>query len=149
MQPEAVIDVARKYLGVRFRHQGRSKEEGLDCLGLLICISHDLGLNWQPHLQRKMCERDYSHTPNQAYLKDSLEMFLAPSEARTPQPAEVVLMNVEGRVQHLGVLAQQENNKRLTLIHAYAPTRKVVEHHLNTQWEKAVMARYVLPQMSV
>tara|TARA_R110000824_G_scaffold279432_2_gene467623 strand:- start:1010 stop:1405 length:396 start_codon:yes stop_codon:yes gene_type:complete len=38
-----IADTARKYLGVPFVHQGRSAE-GLDCVGLLVQVASDLGL---------------------------------------------------------------------------------------------------------
>ena len=38
-----VVRVARSYVGVRWRHQGRTRA-GIDCIGLVIAVAHDLGL---------------------------------------------------------------------------------------------------------
>ena len=37
-------DIVKKYLGVPFKHQGRSIEEGLDCWGLIRAIYADHGI---------------------------------------------------------------------------------------------------------
>lgn len=38
-----MIDVS-KYVGVRYKHNGRSIQEGLDCWGLVMCIFAELGI---------------------------------------------------------------------------------------------------------
>lgn len=144
MQPDTIIDAARRYIGVRFRHQGRSACTGVDCLGLLVCVSQDLGLGWPQQLHKKMQENDYSHLPDEQYLRNSIEMFLWASSASTPRPGEIALMKVDGRVQHLGIIAMHPIHEVPTIIHAYAPARKVVEHVLDNRWHAAIMQRYKL-----
>ena len=39
-----IVDQARGYLGTPFLHQGRTRH-GLDCVGLVIRVAHDLGLS--------------------------------------------------------------------------------------------------------
>ena len=148
MQPNDVVSAARQYVGVRFRHQGRTAEEGLDCLGLLIVVSHRLGLRWPKTLRAKMRERDYSHLPNEAYLRESLELFLQPSRFAKPEMADIALMRIEGRAQHLGIIAQHPVHHSHSIIHAYAPARKVVEHRLDDDTEHAIVMRYRLPQLA-
>ena len=40
---DSFIAVARGYVGVPWRHQGRSRF-GIDCVGLLVCVARDLGI---------------------------------------------------------------------------------------------------------
>lgn len=40
---QQVADVARSMIGVRFRHQGRSRETGVDCVGMLAVMLTELG----------------------------------------------------------------------------------------------------------
>ena len=143
MSQHAIIEAARRYVGVRFRHQGRSAQ-GVDCLGLLVCVSHDLGLAWSDALMEKMQENNYSHFPDEAYLRDSIALFLRPSQHGLPQAGEVALMRIAGRTQHLGIIAMQAGIT--TLIHAYAPARRVVEHRLDDFWQGTIVQRYVLTQ---
>lgn len=37
-----ILETARRYIGLPFVHQGRSKETGVDCVGLLVCILQEL-----------------------------------------------------------------------------------------------------------
>ena len=40
---DSFIAAARTYIGVPWQHQGRSRH-GIDCVGLLVCVAHDLGI---------------------------------------------------------------------------------------------------------
>jgi len=50
-----VVAQARKYMGVRWAHQGRSPA-GMDCAGLVIRVAQDLGLIHALMLSRKVVE---------------------------------------------------------------------------------------------
>jgi cell wall-associated NlpC family hydrolase len=39
-----IVDTARGWLGVPYRHQGRRKDKGVDCVGLIIGVGAELGL---------------------------------------------------------------------------------------------------------
>ena len=41
---EQVVAKAREYLKTPFCHQGRIKNQALDCVGLLLCVGEELGL---------------------------------------------------------------------------------------------------------
>lgn len=43
MNDEKLVEVARSYLGVKWKHQGRSRA-GVDCVGLVIIALHDCGI---------------------------------------------------------------------------------------------------------
>lgn len=43
---EMVVAAARKYVGVPFVDRGRDRNEGLDCIGLLLCVARDLDLRF-------------------------------------------------------------------------------------------------------
>lgn len=47
---QMVAEAARKYEGVPVVEGGRSRE-GLDCVGLVLCVAHDLGLNFPANIQ--------------------------------------------------------------------------------------------------
>jgi cell wall-associated NlpC family hydrolase len=42
---QQVAEAARKYCGVPITEGGRSRE-GIDCVGLVLCVAHDLELNF-------------------------------------------------------------------------------------------------------
>ncbi len=55
-----------------------------------------------------------------------------------PQPAAIGLFTIDGANRHLGLFG--DNPNYLTLIHAYAPVRKVVEHRFDDQWQQKLHA---------
>jgi hypothetical protein len=44
VRPEALVAEARRWLGTPFRHQGRIRGEGVDCIGLVLEPARALGL---------------------------------------------------------------------------------------------------------
>ena len=39
-----IVATAREYLLTPFHHQGRKKGVGIDCVGLIACVGHELGI---------------------------------------------------------------------------------------------------------
>lgn len=129
-----VVLQARQWLGVPFRHQGRGRN-GCDCLGLLMGIAGELSLLARDgRLFAHWDETNYGHLPDAKKLYQSLAQALQETAKAKMSAGDVVLMDVEGRVQHLGVLSPYPYGG-LALIHAYAPFRKVVEHRLTPEWQ--------------
>lgn len=112
-----VVSEARSYVGVRFRHQGRSRQ-GVDCAGLLYCVyNHVVGLNG-----------NYIQYPNQltsgmAFRK--MRDYGDRISRNDAGPGDTVLMNFCGSSTHLGILTERG------VIHADGPLGRVVEHSLN------------------
>ena len=143
---DTIIDTARSYLGTRFRHQGRTRAEGLDCLGLLLAIAQDIGVTWQADIGAMHEDRGYSHMPCTTELRRGLELSLIAKPTEAMQITDIVLLCVQGRAQHLGILARYADSDDRSLIHAYAPARKVVEHRLDDAWRQAICGVYGLPE---
>lgn len=135
---DRIADAARGWIGTRFHHQGRLKKSsthcgGVDCLGLLAGIAHELELrDRNGRLMRCYDETDYSHTPDTQRLKEKLSSLLKPLNADRLQPGDILLLRVQERPQHLAIVTQM--NAGLGIIHAYAPARAVVEHVLDQWW---------------
>tara|TARA_B100001179_G_C18328609_1_gene291339 strand:- start:138 stop:443 length:306 start_codon:yes stop_codon:yes gene_type:complete len=83
---------------------------------------------------------DYAHYPDVARLQAGLKQVLRP--VRALRPGRVVLMEIDGHARHLGVLGDYSHGH--SLIHAYAPARKVVEHRLDASWQARIVKVYAL-----
>lgn len=111
---ERIVDEARSFVGVKFRHQGRSCE-GVDCAGLLYCVyDRIVGLDkdyyqYQDGLKSGMVFRK---------MRDYGDRISRESAG----PGDVVLMCFGGSSTHLGILTDQG------MIHADRFIGKVVEH---------------------
>lgn len=153
---ELVIAEARGWLGTRFSHQGRRRATatsagGVDCLGLLIGVARSLHL--PDRHGRPLAEHDvaiYSRQPDGAHLHAVLASLLDEQPASvTPEPAQIGLFMFEGQPQHLGIFTTRlyEGAPRLSLLHAYAPARRVVEHVLGEEWNARRVASFALPSV--
>ena len=123
-QQTDILRAARAYLGVRFRHQGRTAA-GLDCAGLIILVARDLGLF-------DLDFTAYGHAPDGKTLHRLLSQYLDAVEPRDMRLGDVVLMAFQPAPQHLGILG--DGARPFSLIHAYAQARMVIEHRLDDEW---------------
>lgn len=127
-----IVEAARKYGGVPFRHQGRSKHS-MDCAGLLVCVGWDLGVeSWDPEKHTGYDRIPDGHTVNEIM---SAIMDKLPINGGTLVPGHVVqIAYLDGnkqKVTHMGILTDLDG---LGLIHAYFPAGKVVEHRMDDEW---------------
>jgi cell wall-associated NlpC family hydrolase len=141
---ETLVAQARQYLGVRFAHQGRSKQTGVDCLGLLLCVAQDIGLRLKQQEVRRYDRTDYGAYPCPEMLRGQLDHAL--KRVDDAQVGDVLLLKIEGRPQHLALVSDYPQQDMLGMIHAYAPMRKVVEHRLDAGWQKAIAQIYRVPE---
>lgn len=140
-----IVAAARGLLGVRFAHQGRS-EAGLDCLGLLLLSAERAGLRVDDMSPLALDVPDYGARPDAALLHSKLgEHLVAVVQA---QPGDILLLRIDGRAQHLALVSDYPIDGVCGMIHAYAATRKVVEHAYDTQWKRATQRIFRLPQLA-
>lgn len=137
---QAYVDECRKYLGVRWQHQGRS-ENGLDCAGLLIVPALNLGI-----LQAEDNVADYGRAPHDDTLTRLLHQHCRRlRDWRDAGTGDVLAIKYAApHPHHLMVVTQPYNPKwGLHVIHAYGSTEAgggVVEHRVDGRWLKSVRA---------
>ena len=142
-----VIACARQFAGVRFVHQGRSAA-GLDCLGLLLLTAQTLELSFDGQGVEALDVPHYGARPDALLLKQKLDAHLMPIEKSEVREADIVLLKIDGRPQHLGLLTDYPLAGELGMIHAYAPAREVVEHRYDAHWRRDTYTAYRLPQLA-
>lgn len=129
---EAILDEAATWLGTPFRHQGRIKGIGCDCVGLIIGIARRFGLSDYDCL-------DYPREPDGATLRARLDARLAPLPLARAKPGDVLLLRIRRHPQHVGILS------RRGLIHAHAGSGGVVETRMTARWSERLLAAYRFP----
>lgn len=150
-----IVACARGWIGTRFHHQGRLKKTenhkgGVDCLGLLVGVAAELDLRAADGLSLTSFDKaDYPHQPDAARLRERLLQLLTPIPIGDILPGDIVLLNIDGNPQHLAIVSDFSNPSplkgegiRLSLIHAYAPARAVVEHGLDGWWQEKIEAAF-------
>lgn len=135
---------ARSWIGTRFHHQGRLKKSdthggghrgGVDCLGLLIGVSNELGLPFSQY-----DKTDYPHYPDTKKLRDILSAVMQELPISDIKPGDILLLSVDGNPQHLAITS--EISGAPAMIHSYAPARGVVEHEIDAWWRSRIIAAF-------
>lgn len=131
--PEQIVAEARKCLGTPWHHAGRLPGVGIDCAGLLIVVSREIGVDIEDDVNYTMGDEIGRMTAHiERYCRK-----LAENEAG--QGGDILLFRARQMMNHCGF-----DNGEGGFIHAYNGTGigRVVEHALSPQWESRLMARY-------
>lgn len=123
-----IIKSARSYLGTKFRLYGRSRT-GVDCVGLLYCVGHDLGINIAD-------DRDYTTNPEPHKIQKVLEAYTYKAPVNVPRSGQVLKLRQHVFPMHLGFLVVEHG--RLSVINANMHLKRVVEDPWEN-WERLVM----------
>jgi cell wall-associated NlpC family hydrolase len=121
-----VIEQARKYVDTPFLDKGRRIGQGIDCVGLVLCVAEDLAIldrRGVPLLRTDYV--DYSPQPNDAFVHETCIDRLERQAPGAPfYPGAVVSMRIPTYPCHVGIIAERPES--LYLIHAYSsPNQKV------------------------
>lgn len=136
-QRRAIVYSARRYLGIPFRHQGRTKK-GLDCIGLLVRAMRDCGY--------LLADRtDYGRLPADRKLIESLTDHFGPpvrfSSVSDLSPGEIVAMSWGAEAGHIGLIT--DHPEGIGIIHSYALAGRVIEHSFSDFHLRRVVARFI------
>ena len=142
-----LIACASELIGVRFAHQGRTSD-GLDCLGLLLLAAKNAGITLNGLTPDALDVPHYGMRPDAQLLRQKLDTYLMPLAPHAVSAADVVLLKVDGLPQHLALLTDYPMKGELGMIHAYAPSRAVVEHRYDAHWRKQTYLAYRLPSIA-
>ncbi|WP_432201698.1 NlpC/P60 family protein [Erythrobacter sp. W53] len=121
--PNRFADAAQALVGVPFRMFGRSRETGLDCVGLVILA-----------LKKAGARADFAehYTIRQTHIERLLPFAKNAGFALTTGPGRRgdMLLVRPGPAQHHLIIVAGENR----FIHAHAGLRKIVEHPGPLAW---------------
>lgn len=133
MRRAEIVAEARSWLGTPFRHQGRLKGVGCDCIGLVVGVGRRFGLEPED-------PADYARLPDGRRLRAGLAANLAEVSADAARPGDVVLLRIRRDPQHVAILAPAE-----MMIHAFSAVGRVVATRLDGRWRRRLVAAYRFP----
>lgn len=95
---QQLLETARQYLGVRFRHQGRDPRTGIDCTGLLVVVAEDLGFE-------NLSDRtDYRRQPKSDEIRETLLLNCDPVPVAEMRDGDFFFMRLGGiKPRHVGI----------------------------------------------
>lgn len=122
-----VVAEARKWIGTKWVHQGRSNA-GIDCAGLLIRVGNELGLDvkdMQGYKRSPEGHRFLDHIRGQTDL------------VRTAEPGRIAIFRQSYFPCHVGIFT--ECHGELHIVHSYMNLGKVMEEQFAHQWPKLLV----------
>ena len=146
---DEILRVARSWIGTKFVHQGRRKDIGVDCIGLVIEVCREVGLVDAAGLPPGWNHTGYGRFPDSYGPTQALLRYLTRVEPRSAmRPGDVALFRtVRGEPAHMGWLG--DAGAPCSLIHAYAaktiPQARVQEHRLGPHWLARLHSVYRVP----
>ena len=119
-----VLAEAETFIGVKWRHQGRTKEHGVDCVGFPDMVAFNLGLvdELQP--------ANYPRRPDGTFLPLVRATPLIEIRVRDARPADVLVFSASCEQFHMGIMATLYSEP--AVIHAWAAARRVSIERLAT-----------------
>jgi len=120
-------------IGTRWRHQGRVPGQGLDCVGLVVCVGQQLGLLTFDTLayQRRAAADGFI-----VYFRE----YGREIPIERVHPGCVLAFREDKYPCHSGIVAEGPHG--LTIVHAYALRRKVVEERLTKEWINRIVGAF-------
>jgi cell wall-associated NlpC family hydrolase len=136
MTSDQVCAAALRFVGTPFHHQARLPGVGLDCLGVIVAVMHELGLPGREHDLT-----DYPRWPNPETLYDALAKAMdGPYSPENLDCGHVGLFWIEspGVPRHVAIRVPNG------IVHAHEGVGRVVLHGYTEAWSKRCMASYRL-----
>jgi cell wall-associated NlpC family hydrolase len=126
--PERIVAEARSWLGVPWRHQGRTRS-GIDCVGLVVCVAHALDLsNYDStgYSRRAQGQRFVEH------FRSNMDGVAIPDAG----PGDVLVFADQAYPCHCGFLTERLGHPHL--LHAHATRRQVIEEPYAGEWSAKI-----------
>ena len=142
MNPEAIVALARSWIGTPYLHQASAQGLGCDCLGLILGIWRDfygeIPENIPPYTP------DWSEPQRREHLYAAALRHLHEKPAPNAAPGDVILFRMRdgGVAKHMGL--QAETGNAPTFVHSYSG-HGVVESAFSDPWARRVAARFTFP----
>lgn len=128
-----IVEAARAYIGVTWRHQGRTRRNGLDCFGLIIRVGDDVG----------MPVADSERYSRVAKGLDLIEQGKLRGQ-RVPlaeiRPADVMIFTQGVYPCHIAI--RSEKRGKPYMIHSHAGRGRVMEEPLTGEWSRQLVTAF-------
>ena len=135
LRRDRIVDEARKFLDVPFAHQGRTKR-GLDCAGLVLQTGHSVD-HWP---DKTFDVTAYKRRPSDSEFERRFLSLFEFKSYKDPHPGCMAAFKLPIFPCHCGIVAERFGH--LSLIHAYADERKVVEQEFTEEWYSKLVGVY-------
>lgn len=133
-----LVAAATTWIGVPWRHLGRDRARGVDCVGLLIKCAHQIGV------ATDFDTRNYGRRPVPTDFLREMRGQLVQIQKREMAHGDVGVFREPRHPCHVGIL-EVDNHGQRWIIHAYAPHRKVTRDPLDGERLARLLMAFRLP----
>lgn len=134
---DELVAAARTWLDVRWRHLGRDRARGVDCVGLVIRCAHQIGVT-------DFDTRNYGRRPVPTDFLREMRGQLVQIQKRDMGHGDIGVFREPRHPCHVGIVDVDESGQRW-IIHAYAPHRKVTRDPLTGERLDRLLMAFRLP----
>lgn len=121
---DEVVELARSWLGVPWRHQGRNKL-GIDCAGLVLLVAKEAAFF-------ELEVGGYARSPDKQRFVNYFLEYMEQVPLLELKKGDVVLFRDRVSPTHCGIISEKHGVQHL--IHAHALRKKVLEEPLQGEW---------------
>ncbi len=122
-----IVAEARKYMNVRWKHQGRNPKDGIDCAGLIVLTAKALGLSDYDYT-------NYTRRPTGDFVKH-FDEHMERKPFHEVQEGDVLILRDGVYSCHCGFATFRHGT--LHILHGYFVAGKVIEQ----PWDSNLMAK--------
>lgn len=133
----AITACARRQLGVPFKHQGRLPGMALDCVGLVVVVFGQLGVEITD-------QSGYSRSPHAGLLESHAlaQAAFVSVPVNRYREGDVLLFRFFKATQHAALVTDHG------ILHCCASPGRVVEHVLDEAWRKRITHAFRLKELA-
>jgi NlpC/P60 family putative phage cell wall peptidase len=139
IEAEQVVAAAKEWLGTPYLHQAAKKKLGCDCLGLILGVGRELGVD----LPDKVPPYSASWRDPQAgsLLQEQADHFLKRQSDRPPCPGDILLFRMRRDLpaKHCAILTTTDQ-----MIHAQEGVG-TIQLAFDAPWQRRLAAHYTFP----
>lgn len=101
-----IVRQAQTWIGVPFVEQGRSKEHGIDCLGLYVGVGLELGFKGElgEFIKHLAVEHRYTSSPKATEIRQACLKYLDPDILREFRPGDLAQIAIGSEANHIGII---------------------------------------------
>lgn len=130
MSNTAINKVIMKYLGVPYKFNGESIQEGLDCINLCVLVAKEFGVN-MPNINHKL------HTENSYPVMFNTRNDCLLWKESEPKAGTLCVFKINGQVKHVGYMLNSND-----FIHIMENSKVTVDSINNIQWYRRLVGCY-------
>lgn len=136
---EAIVLEARRWLGTPYQHQASLMGVGCDCIGIVSGTGASFKMPEAEAWRADIRFRGYGPTPVPSKLLEACDLYLDRISVAVAALGDILLFTFLREPMHFGIISRSDPRY---IIHAYAPIGRVVEHAIDSKWERRIVGAY-------